>query len=270
MKITHTIIKDGISRGIPEETKAPEKPTLCINCAEHPDSLIKNWHGSCWEFQNTYNKAIQALWDSSIEFEDQDVARKSLPDEAFMGDFTRSKGGMVDGTYPLEGVNADPIRQYKYLEGYTNWIDIVDELRIEKGFYRTVLRLLPQPHSEQTKMEVESKEISESTKFHRSFKYENEKVIEVGVEEKKEHETESHWTIKANQVDAVFDRIAQLCGTQITPEERARMWEVLALKTIESGISEREEPTQEELWKEVIAGQSMEDLLKHFTITRRA
>lgn len=35
-------------------------------------------------------------------------------------------------------------------------------------------------------------------------------------------------------------------------------------------VSEREEPTQEELWKEVIAGQSMEDLLKRFTITRRA
>lgn len=123
MKIPFTIILNGISRGILE------------------------------------GAAIQALWDSSVEWEDQRMIKSWFPSEAFTrnGD---DEGVTVDGIYPLEGVNAEQIYQRKHKHGYwgkepSNWFDIPEytfnapDGPIHDVYeYRQVLRLIPQPDSE--------------------------------------------------------------------------------------------------------------------------
>lgn len=96
MEIKFTIIRNGISRGILEGTKVPEKPT--------PENFKSKDN---WAF------TFQSLWDASIEWEDQEAIAYRLPQyTAFERKPDKPKYfGLKDGIYPLEGVDAEKIYQ---------------------------------------------------------------------------------------------------------------------------------------------------------------
>lgn len=138
MKIPFTIIKDGISRGIPEGTKVPEKrhntgPSVCA-CQD------------CMDYMYAFAASIE--WEDQIEVAEklpQSTAFEPKPDKP-------GKFKLKDGIYPLEGVEAEKVEQAWFVFR-DEWVDKC-YAEMGKGYYstdfrwRTVLRLTPQHNSE--------------------------------------------------------------------------------------------------------------------------
>lgn len=156
MKIIGTIIRNGISRGIPEGTKVPEKPKYCLsfgktNCEELATRIGK--FCACKIMEEKYSADLQALWDASPEWEDQRMIKSWLPDNAFVRN-DDDEGVTVDGIYPLEGVEAKQV--WKMADGGgAGWNDIDEKTynyyKEHGGWVKPFLRLIPQPNSEQKK-----------------------------------------------------------------------------------------------------------------------
>lgn len=151
MLIINTIIRNGISRGIPEGTKVPEKPKYCLsfgktNCEELATRIGK--FCACKIMEEKYNANLQALWDASPEWGDQEAVKKILPFEAMKKD--GYKWITKDGIYPLEGVNA--IVQELCHRGSCVHGDggcYAEGMAGETCQAKKFLRLIPQPNSEQ-------------------------------------------------------------------------------------------------------------------------
>jgi hypothetical protein len=154
MKISHTLIHNGISFGIPEGTKVPEKPmATCTNFIGNPCGV--HTVCACYNAQNDYNNAIPSLLSLAVAFEDQDAIRKLLTDQSNYtdkGELTKVlffKERFKDGIYPLEGVECEKVWQYK-TRG--EWRDGSEGQCWRYGFEgaptQSVLRLIPQPNSE--------------------------------------------------------------------------------------------------------------------------
>lgn len=152
MKISHAIIRNGIIKGILEGTKVPEKPTRQwgLNTPRQERGIIVGM----W---TKYNNRLQALWDSSVEWEDQTRIIKLVQEESFKSQGEIKRSNIVDGIYPLEGVNARGQWQRLIPKELSDigeyWADVEKEtLDSHSSFkHREVLRLIPQPDSEQKK-----------------------------------------------------------------------------------------------------------------------
>jgi hypothetical protein len=109
MKIIATIIHNGISYGIPEGTKVPEKPTVCvIPCFAFGQQC------TCDKLKNNYYNGLQALLSVSIQWEDQEAIEHIL--------CLQEPRDICGGIYPLEGVEAENKWQYR-VKGYVTWTD---------------------------------------------------------------------------------------------------------------------------------------------------
>lgn len=153
MKIIATIIRNGISRGILEGTKVPEKPELCSWFLSDCLDAKKGLHCTCAIKGKEYNSIIQAIWDASPEFEKQSVI---VEDDRFHGiDCFTTDFKLKDGIYPLEGVEADAVWQRKSRRSGV-WID-TKLMNMAYHDYRQVLRLIPQPIKKDSEMVYQCK-----------------------------------------------------------------------------------------------------------------
>lgn len=274
MKIIATIIRNGISRGIFEGTKVPEKPILCDNYisgdCERMDDNGPNNECYCDSKMGTYADAIQALWDASVEWEDQEAIKKVLPFEAVKKD--GYKWIAKDGIYPLEGVLAEKVSQ-QMRRGLGNgggsnsgWVDYNGPKWSgtkdgDKFEYRQILRLIPQPNSEQKKQWPESQKLP-TKDMEKAIDYALKKSAKrFWVDEKKEPET------RANYMEVARPMKCNSCGYDATTFDfdvsyvegityTCRKCKAIALAigmtfTTTGGVSEGE-PNQEELFTELI------------------
>jgi hypothetical protein len=149
MKIIATLIHEGISYGIPEGTKVPEKPKY-IDTAEYVEERLNE------KTMKQYKEALQALLSVSIQWEDQEVAKELICYEKHIRDVANFKPE-EGGIYPLEGVEAEKVWQWKSRYA-PHWFDVKEGTEAGKSVtdQRVVLRLIPQPNSEQ-KMKPEYK-----------------------------------------------------------------------------------------------------------------
>lgn len=296
MKISHTLIHEGISYGIPEGTKVPKKPKYKQKCETRKINSIEcdTTGGECtceidWQ---TYNADLKALLSVAIRWEDQRMIKSWLPDNAFITD---ADGDCVttDGIYPLLGVEAERVEQYCYLEysekQISQWFDgsPSQSAKCKLKKRRSVLRLIPQPNSEEKKQWPESQrpappevekaveyalkksakvggsEVSEKIANHDCSggnwsivcycpqgicrANEDKKKRKVGVDEKKEPETEYEYCENYLKGDG--------CPVEAHPGEICTCC-LVDLDGKWKGVSEKE-PTQEEL---------LEELSKHINI----
>jgi hypothetical protein len=185
VEIKFTIIHNGIIYGIPEGTKVPEKPTNCIDLQallsvairwEDQEAIL--WHitkyinHSQWSW--AFLGAKKGIELNKLKLSDYQFDKQLL--ESFyqhgIGDAIRTNEWWIPyesgakkmkegGIYPLLGVEAKQVYQRRHKEGYglgaSEWFEIpqatfnAEDGLIHDAFeYRTVLRLIPQPNSEQT------------------------------------------------------------------------------------------------------------------------
>lgn len=308
MKIIATIIRNGLSRGIPEGTKVPEKPKYCkCSLTESADCQIKNClPDDMWTKileDGKYEKAVQTLWDSSVGWEDQDriteIVWDAHPESDLYGkgieNFKKSLYKFRDGIYPLEGIDVEKI--WQLWSAFSNkWINVRKEnshLVINfSGTRREVLRLIPQPNSEQKTIELKEgnqKDIST---------YISDTAKEIDLEEFTEHAQKLKFTqeqekrIEGTEVSEpkkMHIKNGELIEEKKEPETCRRcngaLEVVLDSLTGMMGrcpMCSSEEPTHEEdqvkLFAEIypIIGSAsslsvgLEKVMKLFTITRKA
>jgi hypothetical protein len=203
MKIIATIIHNGISRGIPEGTKVPEKPE------EPVDGNIKA-HDDYNSDMDKYDRDYDALISVSIEWEDQAGIILFLPNEAFPTHAGAKKNpSVIGGIYPLEGVEAVEI--------------------LKGGIW--VLRLIPQPNSEQKMKDRDYKRDAVSEMLINN--------LFGGVDEKKEPETFD------------FVKIRQQLKDMLKATTREQLIEWLEMDKARLGGVSEEEPSQEDLLDEM-------------------
>lgn len=250
MKITHTIVKpDGLCYGmVMPKRKHDTGPSIC----------------ACQDCLN-YMYALQSARDAAVMYEDQQKVMRLLPTHAVTKIISPREYEMTPGVYPLpEPLDCEQIRLFRYKAiGHSlwlGWVESVTEYDLDVK--------ISQETKPETKLVLRISQGAEGSEPDYSEAYslsESIRAYGIGVEEKKEPETAfatqqhscfgGHWSIVCS------------CEGECQANKPNR------------GVSEREEPTQEELWKEVwvIFGKETneedgdyKELMRTFTITRRA
>lgn len=145
MKIFHALYYNGISYGIPEGTKVPEKPFPKSQCY-HPDCDPPKYC-NCDEQAKQYADDLQALLSVSIQWEDQEAMMVMIEKNTHPTHYTKVEEG---GIYPLLGVEAEKVLQYLN-ETEKQWMDVPKSVGAIEPYIKikNVLRLIPQPNSEE-------------------------------------------------------------------------------------------------------------------------